>query len=115
MVRIETEQFQALRNKINFMIDKALRDMLETDADAETVTAKIKITMEDRTVPVTPTETRIARIPTFGFKVTNAKQIKHEIEGEVYEDQMEIHVDEYGEITYSKIMTGQMSMFDDAD
>ena len=112
MIRIETEQFYSLRSQINFMIDKALRDMLETDADTETVTAKIKITMENRAVPVTPSETRIARIPTFGFKVTNAKQIKREVEGEVYEDQMEIHVDESGELTYSKIKTGQMSVFD---
>ncbi len=112
MIRIEEEQFDVLREQINFMVNKALRDMIETDTDVETVTAKIKITMDNRAVPVTPSETRIARIPAFVFKVTNAKQIKNEVEGEVYEDQMEIHVDESGELTYSKIKTGQMSVFD---
>ena len=63
-------------------------------------------------VPLTEKETRIARIPQFDFKVTAARQIKHEYEGEIYEDQMEIVVDEYGNVEYKKIPTGQMSLFD---
>lgn len=46
-------------------------------------------------------------------KVTMAKQIREEVEGEVYEDQMEIIADADGNLQY-KQMPGarQMSLFD---
>ena len=112
MIRIETDLFKPLREQINFMIDTALRDMIETDVETENVTAKIKITMSKRAVPYTETESRLARIPEFTFKVSNSKQIKREVEGEIYEDQMEIITDETGELRYKRIDTGQMSLFD---
>ena len=39
MIRIEDEQFEPLRENINFMIDKTIRDMMETGEIKETVTA----------------------------------------------------------------------------
>ena len=90
MIRIEDEQFKPLRENINFMIDKTIKDMMETGEIKETVTAKISILLSSRAVQVSPTETRMAFVPEFKFKVTMAKQIRQEVEGEVYEDQMEI-------------------------
>lgn len=113
MIRIEAEQFDGLRQQINHMLNVALQDMIQADGLTETVTAKIKITLETRAVPLTPTETRIAKIPEFAFKVSNSKQIKRETEGELYEDQMEIFMDDHGELEYRKIPTGQMSLFDE--
>ena len=62
---------------------------------------------------MSPTQTRMAFVPEFKFKVTMAKQIKEEVEGEVYEDQMEIIADGNGNLEY-KQMPGarQMSLFD---
>ena len=113
MIRIEDEQFEPLRENINFMIDKTIRDMMETGEIKETVTAKISIFLSSRAVQVSPTQTRMAFVPEFKFKVTMAKQIKAEVEGEVYEDQMEIIADGNGNLEY-KQMPGarQMSLFD---
>lgn len=113
MIRIEDEPFDSLRESMNFMLSRALRDMIEQEVPTETVTAKIKITMESRNVQETPEETRVARIPEFKFKVEMAKQVKHEIEGEVYRDQMEITLGDDGGIRYRKMDFGQMSLFDD--
>jgi len=113
MIRIEDEQFKPLRENINFMLDKTIRDMMDTGELKETVTAKIGITITRQSVQVTPTTTRMAYVPEFKFKVTMAKQIRQEVEGEVYEDQMEIIADAYGNLEY-KQMPGarQMSLFD---
>lgn len=113
MIRIESEQFDALRENINFMLNKAIRDMIETEVLTETVTAKIRITIKNRSVQDTPTESRIAHVPEFKFKVGMNKQVKHEVEGDVYEDQMEIIITDDGEIRYKKMDFGQMSLFDD--
>lgn len=113
MIRIESEQFDQLREEMNFMLNKAIRDMIEMNVLTETVQAKIKITIENRNVQDTPTETRIAHVPEFKFKVGMSKQVKHEVEGEIYEDQMEVIITEDGELKYKKMDFGQMSFFDD--
>ena len=113
MIRIEDEQFSPLRENINFMLNKTIGDMMETGEIKKTVTAKVGIILARRQVQLTETETRIAFVPEFHFKVTMAKQIREEVEGEVYEDQMEIIADADGNLQY-KQMPGarQMSLFD---
>jgi len=112
MIRIEDEQFDLLRESMNNMLAKILGEMIKEEILIASFNAKVKISMGHTAVPLTEKETRIARIPQFDFKVTAARQIKHEYEGEIYEDQMEIVVDEYGNVEYKKIPTGQMSLFD---
>ena len=100
MIRIEDEQFSPLRENINFMLNKTIGDMMETGEIKETVTAKVGIILARRQVQLTETETRLAFVPEFHFKVTMAKQIREEVEGEVYEDQMEIIADADGHLQY---------------
>lgn len=113
MIRIEDEQFKPLRENINFMLDKTIKDMMDTGELKETVTAKVGIILARRQVQLTETETRLAFVPEFHFKVTMAKQIRQEVEGEVYEDQMEIIADAYGNLEYRQMPGArQMSLFD---
>ena len=81
MIRIEDEQFSPLRENINFMLNKTIGDMMETGEIKETVTAKVGIILARRQVQLTETETRLAFVPEFHFKVTMAKQIREQMPG----------------------------------
>ena len=112
MIQIESLPFAGLRRNLNFMLEKVIRDMLENEDESAVVTAKIKIGMTKHAVPFTETETRMAFVPEFKYKVTSMKQSKKEIEDEIYEDQMELLIGEDGEVEYRRIETGQMSLAD---
>jgi len=103
--------FAPLRGMANIQINRLIRDMEVSDAEAGTMTIRIRVDRRKEVVPHTPELSRMAIIPTFEWKVTNNVPIRNEAKGTISIENAEIVI-ENENVRLERIRTGQMSIED---
>ena len=103
--------FAPLRGMANIQINRLIRDMEVSDAEAGTMTIRIRVDRRKEVVPHTPDLSRVAIIPTFEWKVTNNVPIRNEVKGTISIENAEIVIEDEN-VRLERIRTGQMSIED---
>lgn len=103
--------FAPLRGMANIQINRLIRDMEVSDAEAGTMTIRIRVDRRKEVVPHTPELSRMAIIPTFEWKVTNNVPIRNEAKGVISIENAEIVIEDKN-VRLERIRTGQMSIED---
>lgn len=103
--------FAPLRGMANIQINRLIRDMEVSDAEAGTMTIRIRVDRRKEVVPRTPELSRVAIIPTFEWKVTNNVPIRNEVKGAISIENAEIVIEDEN-VRLERIRTGQMSIED---
>ena len=103
--------FAPLRGMANIQINRLIRDMEVSDAEAGTMTIRIRVDRRKEVVPRTPELNRVAIIPTFEWKVTNNVPIRNEVKGAISIENAEIVIEDEN-VRLERIRTGQMSIED---
>ena len=103
--------FAPLRGMANIQINRLIRDMEVSDAEAGTMTIRIRVDRRKEVVPHTPELSRVAIIPTFEWKVTNNVPIRNEAKGTISIENAEIVIEDEN-VWLERIRTGQMSIED---
>lgn len=110
-ITMESDSLSALRNDIDGMISRTLKTMHMTQNSEATVTAKIKITLNNEMVPSPDGPRKIVR-PVFEHEVQSVVQAKDKMSGTMngeYELVYDAEKDEW----YMKSTRSQISMFDE--
>ena len=103
--------FAPLRGMANIQINRLIRDMEVSDAEAGTMTIRIRVDRRKEVVPHTPELSRMAIIPTFEWKVTNNVPIRNEAKGTISIENAEIVIEDEN-VWLERIRTGQMTIED---
>lgn len=110
-ITIESDALSSLRNDIDGMISRALKTMHMTNNGEATVTAKIKITLNNEMTP-TPDGVRKVVRPVFEHEVQSVVQAKDKMTGTM-NGEYELVYDADQDKWYMKSTRNQVSMFDE--
>jgi hypothetical protein len=113
MIMLDTNPiFSELRGTANIQLNRLLKDMEASDAEAGAMTIKIRVGRKKAVVPETPELSRMAVVPEFEWKVTNSIPIRNEFKGMISIENAEIVIGEDESVHLERIRTGQMHLSD---
>lgn len=108
----ENEVFENMMKNLDLMIERTVSNMIMRNADESTLTLKIVVTLDKKTVPNENGGIRQVTQPSFKHDLSSVMQVKDKMSG-TFKGNVELIFDENGKPIVKDIDDGQMKMWDE--
>lgn len=108
----ENEVFDTMMKNLDLMIERTIGNMTMRNADEATITLKICVTLDKKTVPADGGGFRQATQPSFKHDLSSVMQVKDKMSG-TFKGNVELIFDENGKPIVRDIDDGQMKIWDE--
>lgn len=109
---IDNEVFDTMRKNFDVMLERTVGSMIMRNADESTLTLKICISLDKKTVPADGGGFREVTQPSFKHDLSSVMQVKDKMSG-TFKGNVELIFDENGKPIVRDIDDGQMKIWDD--
>ena len=110
---IDNEVFDTMRKNFDVMLERTVGSMIMRNADESTLTLKIGISLDKKTVPANDGGFREVTQPSFKHDLSSVMQVKDKMSG-TFKGNVELIFDENGKPIVRDIDDGQMKIWDDS-
>lgn len=108
----DNEVFDTMMKNLDLMIERTIGNMTMRNAEEATITLKIGVALDKKTVPADGGGFRQVTQPSFKHDLSSVMQVKDKMSG-TYKGNVELIFDEAGKPIVREIDDGQMKIWDD--